>query len=75
MASMDFGDATDPLAIHAFRIDAVMIFVGYFGTTLAVMPFEGVGPDLSNELSGVGVACPGKRSPITGSLPRAAAST
>ncbi|QSG06464.1 hypothetical protein [Halapricum desulfuricans] len=56
MASMDFGDAFDTLADDDFWIDVAMMFVGFFGSTLAAMAFESVGPDLPNELYGIGVA-------------------
>jgi hypothetical protein len=56
MASMDFGDSIETLANDDFWIDVAMLFVGYFGSTLVAMVFEGVGPDLPNELYGIGVA-------------------
>lgn len=33
-----------------------MIFVGFFGSTLAAMAFESIGPDLPNEVYGLAVA-------------------
>ena len=56
MANMDFGDAFDTLADDDFWIDVAMMFVGFFGSTLAAVAFESVGPDLPNELYGLGVA-------------------
>lgn len=56
MASMDFSDSMETLANDDFWIDISMLFAGYFGAELATMVFEGVGPDLPNELYGIGVA-------------------
>lgn len=53
---MNFGDAFDTLANDDFWLDVVMLFVGYFGSVLAAMAFESVGPDLPNEVYGLGVA-------------------
>lgn len=56
MASMNFGDAFDTLANDEYWIDVVMLFVGFFASSLAQSVFESVGPDLPNELYGIGVA-------------------
>lgn len=56
MASMDFGDSMETLANDDFWIDAATLFAGFFGSELAAMLLEGVGPDLPNELYGIGVA-------------------
>ena len=56
MANMNFGESFDTLANDEFWLDVAMLFVGYFGSVLAAMAFETVGPDLPNELYGIGVA-------------------
>lgn len=56
MASMDFGDAFDELADDDFWIDAAMVFGGFMAPNLAAGALESVGPDLPNELYGIGTA-------------------
>lgn len=56
MAKMQFGDAFETLADDDFWIDIAMLFVGFFGSTLFAQVVESVGPDLPNELYGLGVA-------------------
>lgn len=53
---MNFGDAFDTLANDELWIDVVMLFVGFFGSSLLATALEAVGPDLPNEVYGIGVA-------------------
>lgn len=55
MANMNFGESFDTLANDEFWLDVAMLFVGYFGSVLAAVAFESIGPDLPNEMYGIGV--------------------
>lgn len=55
MASMDFGSAFDELADGDFWVEAALVFVGYLAPNVAANIIESRGPDLPNELYGVGV--------------------
>lgn len=50
------GDAFDTLADDEFWIDAVMIFVSFFASTLAATAFEFIGPDLPDVVYWLGLA-------------------